>query len=135
MRILAVNSAADRLGGAEDLLHDAGELAGHRAGPHDAGGVDDIIHGDVPAVLDVLDLLPVPWRLLEGLDDEGGSRRNHGASGLPVLDLELDSHLQTFPVSGSLGNVVTNLLGRQTKGSNLGGREEVAPTSPPTALR
>eukprot|EP00091_Calanus_sinicus_P004571 TRINITY_DN148_c0_g1_i9.p1 TRINITY_DN148_c0_g1~~TRINITY_DN148_c0_g1_i9.p1 ORF type:complete len:115 (+),score=16.85 TRINITY_DN148_c0_g1_i9:142-486(+) len=51
------------------------------------------------------------------------------------LDLELDSHLQTFPVSGSLGNVVTNLLGRQTKGSNLGGREEVAPTSPPTALR
>merc|ERR1711982_147751 len=43
-----------------------------------------------------------------------------GAGGLPVLDLQLDSHFQTLPVSSSLGNVVTNLLGRQAKWSNLG---------------
>ena len=50
---------------------------GHRPGPHNPGGVDDVIDGDVAVVLDVLDLLAVPWRLLQGLDDEGGGRRNH----------------------------------------------------------
>lgn len=119
MRILAVHGAADRLGGAENLLHYSGELAGHGAGPHDAGSVDDVIHGDVAAVLDVLDLLPVPWRLLEGLDDEGSGRRNHGASGLPVLDLELDSHLQTLQAraASQLTRVFVQLCGRGNKPS------------------
>merc|ERR1719318_574722 len=110
MRILSVNSTPNRLRGSKDLLHNAGELAGHGAGPHDAGGVDDVVHGDVSAVLDVLHLLPVPWGLLRGLDDEGGGGGDHGASGLPVLDLELPGYLQTLPVSGSSRSRTGRLL-------------------------
>ena len=67
---------------------------------------------------------------------------------LSVLYVELNGNLKTFPIRCSLGNVFTNLLGRQAKGTNLekrfniilfkyetctfGAREEVAPTSPPT---
>ena len=73
----------------------------------------------------------------------------------PVLNPQLHCDLETFPVGGGLGNVVTDLLGRKTKGTDLtkfdsydcqlerklfkeftlGARELVAPTSPPTALR
>ena len=52
-------------------------LPGHRPGAHDPGGGDDIVHGDVAVVLDVLHLLPVPGGLLQRLDDQGSSRRNH----------------------------------------------------------
>jgi len=38
---------------------------------------------------------------------------------LSVLDLELNGNLESFPVSGSLSDIVTNLLGRQTKGTDL----------------
>merc|ERR1712243_232445 len=86
-------------------------------------------------MLDILDLLPVPGRFLQSLDDQGSCGGDHGAGGLPVLDLQLDSHFQTLPVSSSLGNVVTIFLGDKPSGPTLGAREEVAPTSPPTALR
>jgi len=47
--------------------------------PHDGplvslsipGRVEDVVDLDVPVVLNVLDLLPVPVGLLEGLDDQG----------------------------------------------------------------
>merc|ERR1712154_216266 len=45
-----------------------------------------------------------------------------GAGGLPVLNLQLHSHLEAFPVGGCLGNVISNFLGRQTKWPNLGGK-------------
>ena len=35
------------------------------------GRVEDVVNLDVAVVLDVLDLLPVPVGLLEGLDDQG----------------------------------------------------------------
>lgn len=50
--VLALNGAADRLGRAEDLLHGALHLAGHGAGTHDLGNLDDILEGDITAVLD-----------------------------------------------------------------------------------
>ena len=56
MGVLPVHGAADRMGGAEDLLHHAGKLPGHGSGPHDTGGSDDVVHGDVAVVLDVLHL-------------------------------------------------------------------------------
>ena len=74
MRIHAINSASNRLGGSKDLLHAAGELTGHGARTHHSGGVDDVVHGDVAVVLDVLHLLPVPGRLLQSLDDKSCSR-------------------------------------------------------------
>merc|ERR1719189_2899763 len=122
VRVLTINSAADRLGRAQDLLHHPRELPRHRPGPHHPGSVDDVVERDVAAVLDVLDLLSVTRRFLQGLDDKGRGRRYHGDGGLPVLDLELDRHLETLPVAGRLGDVVTNLLGRQTKGTHLGGQ-------------
>ena len=65
MRIAAVNGAADIMGGSEDLIHDSGDLSGHRSGTHDAGSIVDIIHGVVTVVLDVLHLLPVPGGFLQ----------------------------------------------------------------------
>ena len=120
--VLAVHGAAHRLGRAQHLLHGAGELLGHGPGPHHPRGVDDVVHGDVPGVLDVLDLLPVPRWLLEGLDDEGGGGGHHGAGGLPVLDLQLDGDLEALPLLGGLGDVVSDLLGGQTEGTDLGGQ-------------
>ena len=122
MRIHAINSASDRLSCAQDLLHAAAELLAHGPGPHDTSSLDDVVHGDVAVVLDVLHLLPVPGRFLESLDDEGGSGGHHGAGGLSVLNLQLNSHLETLPVSGSLGDVISNLLGGETKRTNLQSR-------------
>ena len=70
-------------------------------------------------MLDVLDLLPVPGGLLEGLDDEGGGRGNHADLGLPVLDGQLDSDLQALPFGGGFGDVLANLLGREAERTNL----------------
>merc|ERR1719189_807273 len=97
VRVLTINSAADRLGRAQDLLHHPGEFPRHGPGPHHPGSVDDVVQRDVAAVLDVLDLLSVARGLLQGLDDEGRSRRHNGDSGLSVLDLELDRHLEALP--------------------------------------
>ena len=120
--MLTINSAANRLGSAEDLLHDTRQVLGHGAGPHDPGGVDDVVHGDVAVVLDVPDLLAVAGRLLEGLDDERGRGGHDGDLGLPVLDGELHGDLETLPVLSGLGDVVTDLLGRETQGTHLGGQ-------------
>ena len=52
----------------------------------DIAHVVDLVKGDVTGVLDVLLLLPVPRRLLEGLDDKGRGGRNNGDGGLPKVD-------------------------------------------------
>ena len=70
--VLTVDGAADGLGGAEDLLHDAREVARVGAGPHDARRVDDVVHRDVAVVTDVLHLLAVARRLLQRLQTKGG---------------------------------------------------------------
>ena len=76
--VLTVDGAADGLRGAEDLLHDAREVARVGAGPHDARRVDDVVHRDVAVVLDVLHLLAVARRLLQRLQEEEGSdHANH----------------------------------------------------------
>ena len=67
-------------------------------------------------------LLPVTWWLLEGLDDEGGGRGDDADLGLPVLDGQLDGDLQALPFGGGLGDVLANLLGGETQGTDLGGQ-------------
>ena len=107
--------------------------------------------------------LPVPGRLLEGSDDERGSSWHHLDGCLSVLDNKLHRHLQPLPVLGGLGNIIPYFLGTlggkeregegererervrsfilaplsltKPRGPILGAREDVAPTSPPTALR
>lgn len=59
----------------------------------------------------ILDLLAVTRGLLELLDDEGRSRGDDVDLGVTVLDGELAGDLQSLPVSGSLGDVISDLLG------------------------
>ena len=111
VRGLAVDGAADRLCGTEDLLDAASERLGERLVGEFAGNVVDLVEGDVARVLDVLLLLAVPRGLLQGLDDEGGGGWDDRDGGLTVLDGELDGDTETLPVTGSLGNVFSDLLG------------------------
>lgn len=120
--VLAVNSATNRVSGTEDFTDTTRKVLGERLVGHLTGNVVNLVKGDVTGVLDVLLLLPVPRRLLEGLDDKGRGGRNNGDGSLPVLDSELDSHSETFPVTSGLGNVFSDLLGGETKGTDLGGQ-------------
>ena len=97
----------------------------------------DVLHGDVTVVLDVLHLLAVTVGLLQSLDNQGsggGADSNlikvflkhlvfletiYSNLCLSVLDSELDGDLETLPVAGGLGNVVSDLLGGETEGTNL----------------
>merc|ERR1711953_43105 len=102
MRSLAVNGASNRLSCSKDFLDSSGQVLGDGTWPHNTCSAEDVIHGDVTVVLDVLDLLPVTWRLLQGLDDEGSGGGDDGNGSLPVLDGQLDGDLETFPVLGGL---------------------------------
>lgn len=68
----------------------------------------------------VLVLLAVTWGFLESLDNEGRSGRNDGNLSLTVLNGQLDGDAETLPVLGALGDIFTDLLGGQTKRTNLG---------------
>lgn len=124
VRGTAVDGAADGLSGTEDLLNTTSEVLGHGLVGHLAGNlkgqlfmglwlahVVDLVEGNVSSVLDVLLLLAVTDRLLEGLDDKGGSRGDDRDGGLTVLDGELDGDTESLPVASGLGNVLSNLLG------------------------
>jgi hypothetical protein len=119
---LAINLAANTVGGSENLLDGTREVLGERLVSHGAGDLNDLVKGDRLVVLDVLLLLAITGRLLEGLDDQGGSSGDNRHSSLTVLDGELDSYAQAFPVTGSLGNVFSDLLGRETQRTNLGSK-------------
>merc|ERR1719489_361276 len=119
VRRLAVDGASDGLGGAEDLLDGAFQLPCHGAFPHDAGDVDDLFEGNVAAVLDVLDLLAVAGRLLEGADEESRSAGNDAHRRLTILNGQLDGDAETFPVLRRFCDIITNFLGRQTERSNF----------------
>lgn len=155
----AIDLAAGGESSSEDLKDGTLEGLGHGLEAHSAGNGDDLVKRDGLGVLDVLLLLAVPGRLLEGLDDEGRSGGNDGDGGLTVLDGQLDGDAQTLPVTGGLGDIFTDLcgfvsncfqnmrncaraglveyalLGERPRGPILGARAEEAPTSPPVARR
>lgn len=120
LRAAAIDLATDGESSTEDLKDGATELLGERAVTHLASNLNDLIEGNGLVVLDVLLLLAVTRRLLEGLNDQRGSGRHDRDRGLTVLDGELDSHTETLPVTSALGNIFTNLLGGQTERTNLG---------------
>lgn len=62
-------------------------------------------------MLDVLLLLAVTRRLLEGTDDKGGRGGDNGDGSLTVLDGELDGDTESLPVAGGLGDILSDLLG------------------------
>jgi len=121
-RILTVTRASDRDASAEDLLAGASKCGSHGALTHGASNADEVVLGDVAVVEDVLLLLLVADGLLEGLDDEGSGRGDDDDLSLTVLDEELAGDTEALPVLGGLGNVVTDLLGVQTKRTDLGGK-------------
>jgi len=94
---LAVDLAADRVCGAEDLLDGALKSLGHGAVAHGAGNGVDLLERDVAVVLDVLDLLAVTRGLLEGLDHERRGRGDDLDGGDTVLHGERDGDTETLP--------------------------------------
>jgi hypothetical protein len=66
----SINLATSAEGSSEDLLDTTLERLGERLVLHLAGDLDDLVKRDGLGVLDVLLLLAVTRRLLEGLDDE-----------------------------------------------------------------
>ena len=107
----AVNLAASAEGSSEDLKGGTLQVLGHGLEAHGTGNADDLIKRNALGVLDVLLLLTVSGRLLEGLDDEGRSGGNDGDGGLTVLDGQLDSDTETLPVTSGLGDIFTDLYG------------------------
>ena len=67
----------NRDGGSEDFFNGTSQSSGHGALSHLSGDVVDGIEGKVTVVKDILDLLAVARGFFEGLDDEGGGRRNN----------------------------------------------------------
>lgn len=154
LRGLAINLAADTVGGTQDLLDGSLQLLGERLVAHSAGNLDDLVETDRLVVLDVLLLLAVTRRLLEGLDDERRGGRNNRDLSLTVLDGQLDGDTKTFLFMASVPNSVLpqmariltqspvalaisspTFLGDKPRGPILGASAEEAPTSPPVARR
>lgn len=102
---LAVDLAADRVGGAEDLLDNSLERLGEGLEAHRPGDLDDLVQGHGLVVLDVLLLLAVARGLLQGADDEGGGGGDDGHGGLTVLDGELHGDAKTLLLVGEIGFV------------------------------
>ena len=121
--VLPVHGAANRVAGSENLLDGAGKVPGARPRPHLPSDLVDVVEREVSVVLDVLLLLPIPKRLLEGPDDEGARRWNNRHSGLTVLHGELHGHLESEPVLlGGGGDLISDLLWGQTERTNLWGK-------------
>ena len=82
-----------------------------------------------PWIRTVLDLLAVTRGLLKLLDDERSSGGNDVDLGVTVLDGQLAGDLQALPITGSLGDVISNLLGRLKRQRNFETKYEVLLTS------
>jgi hypothetical protein len=108
---LAIDGATNRVGSAEDLKNRALKLAGHGAAAELLGDRNDGVEGDIAVVEDVLLLLAVALRLLEGANDER-SRRGHELDlRLAVLDSQLDGDTEALEGLGGGGDIVGDLLG------------------------
>ena len=59
-----VNCATYGLRRSPAFFDDTGQVSGHGPGSHGPSSAQDIVHGDVAIVLDVLDFLAVTWRFL-----------------------------------------------------------------------
>ena len=92
---------------------------------HLPGNVDDLVESDISVVFNVLLLLPVSWWLLEGFDDQGRGRGHHLNLGLSVLDGQFHCNPQAFPVTGCLGNIITNFFSETDPGGRSWGPRQM----------
>jgi hypothetical protein len=114
-----VDLAAGGVCGSEDLLDGTFEVLGHGLEPHNLRNSNDLIERNALGVLDVLLLLAVTWRLLEGLDDEGRGGGDDGNGSLTILDGELHSDAKTLPVAGGFGDIFSDLCSMLALPSNV----------------
>lgn len=119
---LLVNSATNSSASSEDLQNGTSEGLGERTGAHDLSDTNNVVEGDVSVVLNVLLLLAITVGLVEGLDDQSGGSGDHLDGGLTVLDDQLDGNADSLPVLSGLSNIISDLLGGKTEGTNLGGK-------------
>ena len=120
--VLLVDSAADTSAGTKDLQNGSRESLSERTGAHDLGDTDDVVESNVTRVLDVLLLLAISVGLLQGLNDQSGGGGHHLDLGLTVLNDKLNRNADSLPVLGGLGDIITDLLGGKTEGTDLGGK-------------
>ena len=117
---MAIDSAANGESSTKDFLDGTLKLTSEGLVTHGTGDLNNVIKSDVTRVLDVLLLLAVTRGLLESSDDQGRGRGNNGNLSLTVLDGQLNGDTETLPVSSTLGNVFSDLLGGETEGTDLG---------------
>lgn len=122
---LLIDSAADGDAGTEDLLDRAGEVDGHRllGLSHGLGNGDNLLELEITVVSHILGLLSISAGLLKSLDEEGSSSGEDSDRALSVLDSDLNLNLDTSPLGGSLLNILTDFLGRETDRTALGGKD------------
>lgn len=73
-------------------------------------------------MLNVLLLLAVTVGLVEGLDDQRGGSGDELDGSLTVLDDQLDGDADSLPFLSGLSDIISDLLGGKTEGTNLGGK-------------
>lgn len=122
VRIAAVDGATNALSGAEHFLDGTGQLAGLTPATNRTRDGEDVVEGNIARVLDVLNLLTITRRLLEGSDDERGRTRNHVDGRLTILNGQSHGDFESLPVLGGLGDIISDLLGRKTERTNLRGK-------------
>jgi hypothetical protein len=118
--VLAIDSAANGESSTKDFLDGTLKLTSEGLVTHGTGDLNNVIKRDVTRVLDVLLLLAVTRGLLKSSDDQGRGGRNNGNLSLTVLNGQLNGDTETLPVSSTLSNVFSDLLGGETKGTDLG---------------
>ena len=119
--VLAIDGATNSGASSEDLQDGSGEGLGEGAGAHDLSNTNNVLEGDVSSVLDVLLLLAISVGLVQSLDDQSGGSGHHLDLSLTVLDDQLNRDADSLPVLGGLGDIISDLLGRKTEGTDLGG--------------
>lgn len=60
----------------------------------------------------MFNFLTISWRFFQSFYNQRSGRRNNWNRGHTVLNFQLHSNLQTFPIGGSFGYVVTNFFRR-----------------------
>lgn len=112
LRRLAIDSAANGAGGAENLLDGARKVLRQRALAHLAGDAVNVVDGEVAVVQNVLLSLAIACGLLERLNEKRGGRRHDFDGALTVLDQHFARHLQALPVLCRFLHIIADLLRR-----------------------
>lgn len=119
--VLAVHVATNTDASTKNLQNRASHGLGERLVPQFASDLNDIIQRDGSVVLDILHLLAISWWLLQSLDDHSSSRGYDLNGSLSVLHSHLNGNLESFPILGSGGDIITDLLRGETQRTDLRG--------------